>query len=48
MNNKEIKVGLAQMAPVLLNKAATLIKVLDFIDQAAVAECDLVIFAHSP
>lgn len=41
-----LKVGLAQMAPVWLNKSATLEKVIDFIEKAGKDACDLVVFGE--
>lgn len=41
-----ITVGLAQIAPVWLDRELTLEKVLTYIDQAAEAECDLVAFGE--
>ncbi|KAA3632879.1 MAG: carbon-nitrogen hydrolase family protein [Bacteroidetes bacterium] len=41
-----LKVGLAQMAPVWLNKSATLEKVADFIKKAGKEACDLVVFGE--
>lgn len=42
-----ITVGLAQMAPVWLDRAATLAKVVGFIEQAAAKGCQLVVFGEA-
>lgn len=41
-----LKVGLAQMSPVWLNKEKTIEKVIDFISQAGAKQCDLVVFGE--
>ncbi len=41
-NNGIIKVGLAQIAPVWLNRAETLEKIVTWIESAAVESCQLV------
>lgn len=43
----QLKVGLAQMAPVWLNREATLEKVIKYIDDAAAQNVDLVAFGES-
>lgn len=42
-----LKVGLAQIAPVWLNKQETAKKVIDFIQQAGQQACDLVVFGEA-
>ncbi|KAA3614310.1 MAG: carbon-nitrogen hydrolase family protein [Planctomycetota bacterium] len=42
-----LRVALAQMAPVWLDRAATLDKMLDFMGQAVKAECQLVVFGEA-
>lgn len=47
-NNQDIlKVGLAQMAPVWLNREQTLEKVCSFIEDAASKNCELVVFGEA-
>lgn len=46
-NNSTIQVGLAQIAPVWLNKAATTAKVIENITRAAREKCDLVVFGEA-
>lgn len=41
-----LKVGMAQISPVWLNKSQTLEKIMDYITLAAKAECDLVVFGE--
>jgi nitrilase len=41
-----LKVGLAQIAPVWLNREHTLEKVLKYIEEAAEAGCDLIAFGE--
>ena len=41
-----LKVGLAQIAPVWLNREQTLTKILDYLQSAAAAGCDLVAFGE--
>ena len=43
----ELHVGLAQIAPVWLNRGATLTKVLEYVHAAAAAGCDLVAFGEA-
>ena len=46
-SNDRLTVGLAQIAPVFLNKSKTLEKVIDYIERAAaVRKCDLVVFGE--
>lgn len=47
MNNDIIKVGLAQIAPIWLNKEATIEKVSEYIKSAAAKNCDLVTFGEA-
>ena len=42
-----VAVGLAQIAPVWLDRDATLAKVVDWIDKAAAGGCDLVVFGEA-
>jgi nitrilase len=42
-----ITVGLAQIAPVWLDRAATLVKILDYIERAAQQGCRLVVFGET-
>ncbi len=44
--NSTLKVALAQVAPVWLNKEKTLQKVLDAIDEAATSGCELIVFGE--
>lgn len=46
MNDSQIKVGLAQIAPVWLNKTKTIEKVKDYIVRAASENCELVVFGE--
>ena len=46
-NPDQIKVGVAQMAPVWFDRERTLAKVVQRIDQAAGAGCDLVVFGEA-
>ena len=43
----KLKVALAQIAPVWLNKRATIDKILDTIDQAAKQDAELIVFGES-
>ncbi len=43
----ELKVGLAQISSVWLNKEKTILKVLDYINQAAIEKCKLVVFGEA-
>lgn len=47
MNEELLKVGLAQITPVWLNKRQTLNKVIDYVKQAGDQDCDLVVFGES-
>lgn len=47
MSETSIKVGLAQIAPVWLQRDATLDKALAWVAQAATAQCDLVVFGEA-
>jgi nitrilase len=47
MKKHQIKVGIAQIAPVWLNKSATIKKVGSYIDKAAEQGCDLVSFGEA-
>ena len=46
-NPNHITVGLAQIAPVWLNRAQTLEKILDYISQAGDQNCNLVAFGEA-
>ena len=41
-----LKIGLAQIAPVWLDKAGTTTKVVDYIKKAGQEKCDLVVFGE--
>ena len=45
MNN--LKVGLAQISPIWLDKQKTLQKVSDYVSQAGDLDCDLVVFGEA-
>ncbi len=47
MNNGTLKVGLAQITPVWLDRDRTISKVADWIRHAATKECDLVVFGEA-
>ena len=47
MNSTSIKVGLAQIAPIWLNKSETVTKVAEYIDNAGDENCDLVTFGEA-
>lgn len=47
MNSSTIKVGLAQIAPIWLNKVETIKKVAEYIKKAGSESCDLVTFGES-
>ena len=47
MIDNQLTVGLAQISPVFLNRAATLAKVRTYVEQAAAAGCGLVIFGEA-
>ena len=47
MKNEKIKVGLAQISPVWLNKQKTLAKVASYIEKAAQKQCQLVTFGEA-
>ena len=44
--NDNLKIGLAQIAPVWLNKAATIDNALSYVSDAAGQGCDLVVFGE--
>lgn len=46
-SNNPLKVGVAQIAPVWLDREATLTKVVDWIHEAASQGCDLVVFGEA-
>ncbi|WP_026951250.1 carbon-nitrogen hydrolase family protein [Algoriphagus mannitolivorans] len=46
MSDSKLKVALAQIAPVWLNKAATLSRVKEKIQEAAAEECELIVFGE--
>jgi len=45
--DEKLIVGLAQIAPVWLNRDKTLAKVIDYVELAAEAKCDLVAFGEA-
>ncbi len=45
--NKRLKIGLVQMAPVWLNKQATIAKMSEYINEAADESCGLVVFSEA-
>lgn len=45
-NEGNLKVALAQISPIWLNKSGTLDKIKDFVIQAGKQECDFVIFGE--
>lgn len=47
MSERTIRVGLAQIAPVWLDRAATTRKLTDWIGKAAAEDCDLVVFGEA-
>lgn len=47
MNEEQLKVGLAQMSPIWLNKKKTLEKILSYVSQAGEQQCDLVVFGEA-
>jgi len=47
MQNDILKVGLAQIAPIWLNKSKTIDKIIQYINQAADQNCDLVTFGEA-
>ena len=47
MDEHHITVGLAQIAPVWLNREATTAKIVDYIARAAAEDCDLVVFGEA-
>ena len=47
MSNHTITVGLAQIAPVWLNREAGIGKVVEWIDKAGSESCDLVVFGEA-
>lgn len=47
MNSDILKVGMAQLAPIWLNKEATIEKVVTYIEKAANKNCDLVTFGEA-
>ncbi len=47
MTNHTLTVGLAQIAPVWLDREASIAKVVEWIDQAGSASCDLVVFGEA-
>ena len=46
-NNETLKIGLAQIAPVWLDKEKTVEKIIQFIDKAGKESCDLVVFGEA-
>jgi nitrilase len=47
MNDQTLRVGLAQIAPVWLNREATTNKIIEWIGKAAKKECSLVVFGEA-
>ena len=47
MNDKKLSVGLAQIAPVWLDRQATLAKITDWIGRAGKEGCQLVVFGEA-
>ena len=47
MTNDLLKIGLAQIAPVWLNKAQTTEKIVSYISEAGKQRCDLVVFGEA-
>ena len=47
MSRRSLRVGLAQIAPIWLQRDATLAKVIDWIDKAARENCELVVFGEA-
>ena len=45
--NSKLKIALAQIAPVWLNREQTITKIIDYISQAAAGDADLVVFGES-
>lgn len=46
-NTDALRVGLAQIAPVWLNRGATIAKIVDYIGQAAARRCEFVVFGEA-
>ncbi len=47
MNNEILKIGLAQIAPVWLDKDKTIEKIIQYIDKAGAEKCDLAVFGEA-
>ncbi len=47
MNKDELKVGLAQIAPIWLDRKKTIIKIIEYIEKAAEERCQLVSFGEA-
>ena len=47
MSASRISVGLAQIAPIWLNRGATIDKVVNWIERAAADDCTLVVFGEA-
>ena len=47
MNFKQVKVGVVQATPFLLDKAKTVERVIEWIEKAAKAQCELLLFPES-
>ncbi len=47
MQNDKVRVGLAQISPVWLQRATTLAKVVTWINKAAKEGCNLVVFGEA-
>jgi len=47
VNDDQLTIGLAQIAPVWLNRDATLEKILRYVEDAASVHCDLVVFGEA-
>src|SRR5580700_11845486 len=46
-NQDLLTVGLAQITPIWLNREATLVKIIDYIERAATRNCDFVTFGEA-
>jgi len=47
VNNETLKIGLAQIAPVWLDKEKTIGKIIQYIEKAGAENCDLVVFGEA-
>lgn len=46
MNTEQLTIGVCQIAPIWLNKQKTIRKILEYLEQAATAQCDLAVFGE--